>query len=645
MFETIRNNSKIFMGILVLLIVPSFVLFGVDGYSNMADRGTVVATVGNQNITQQEWDANHQQEVDRIRASMPNLDPKMLGSEEARYATLERMLNDRLIALAADKQLLVTSDQRLANYLQQDPSISSLRGPDGKLDMDRYRQLAASQGMTPEMLEARVRRDLSNQQVLASVQSSALASQRQADGALEVFLQQREIQIQRFDPVTFASQVKVTDAELEKFYQAHSERFRSAESADVEYLVLDAAALAKGIQLPEQDVKTYYEQNMQRLSGQEQRRASHILINAAQDAPAADRAKARAKADDLLARLRQDPKAFANLARQNSDDSGSASRGGDLDFFAKGAMVKAFESTAFSLKKGDISEVVESEFGFHIIQLTDIKIPVTPSLEALRPQMEADLRQQLAKRRFAEYAETFSNSVYEEADSFKAVAEKLKLTVSQAQGLMRTPVAGSTDVLSNPKILEALFAEDSVTKRRNTPAIEVGSNTLVSARIVNYRPAAVRALADVKPTVSAQFVQEQALGLVKAHGEAQLLKWKSQPDQANLGAALVVSRDRPQGQAQVLVDSVLRADPTAMPAWLGVELGDQGYAVVRVNKLVPRDSPNAQLQSQSRDQFSRLLGNAEASAYLAYLKAQFKAEIKVAKPKQVMESKKAEVQP
>ena len=421
MFDTIRNNSKILMGLLVVLIIPSFVLFGVDGYSNMSDRGAVVAKVGDIEITQQEWDAMHQQEVDRIRASAPNLDAKLLGSAEARYTSLERMVNDRLIAVVAEKQLLVTSDQRLANYLQQDPSIAGLRGPDGKLDMDRYRQLAASQGMTPEMLEARVRRDLSNQQVLASLQASAVASQRQTDTALQAYLQRREIQIQRFEPATFAAKVQVTDADLEKFYQTQTDRFRSPESADVEYLVLDAASLAKNIQLPEQDIKTYYEQNLQRLSVQEQRRASHILINAAKDAPVAEREKARTKADGLLADVRKDPKSFAQLARKNSDDPGSASNGGDLDFFAKGAMVKSFEDAVFALKKGEISAVVESEFGFHIILLTDIKAPATPSLEAMRPKLEADLREQQAKRQFAELAETFSNSVYEQADTFKPV--------------------------------------------------------------------------------------------------------------------------------------------------------------------------------------------------------------------------------
>ena len=633
MFDTIRNNSKILMGLLVLLIIPSFVLFGVDGYSNMSDRGGVVAKVGDLEITQQEWDAMHQQEVDRIRAATPNLDPKMLGSEEARYASLERMVNDRLIAVAAEKQLLVTSDQRLANYLQQDPSIASLRGPDGKLDMDRYRQLAASQGMTPEMFEARVRRDLSNQQVLSSLQASAVASQRQTDTALQAYLQRREIQIQRFEPAAFAAKVQVTDADLDKFYQTQSERFRSPESADVEYLVLDAAALAKTIQLPEQDVKTYYEQNLQRLAGQEQRRARHILINAAKDAPAADREKARAKAEALLADVRKDPKAFADLARKNSDDPGSAANGGDLDFFAKGAMVKSFEDAAFALKKGDISSVVETEFGFHIIQLTDIKAPAAPSFDSMRPQLEADLREQQAKRQFAELAETFSNSVYEQADTFKPVAEKLKLTIQQAQGLGRAPTPATAGVMANPKVLEALFSEESISKRRNTAAIELGNNTLVSARIVNYRAAAVRPFADVKELVRTQFMLEQAQALAKAEGQARLNAWKAQPAQAQVGNAVVVSRDQTQGQPQAVVDAALRADPSAMPALVGVDLGAQGYAVVRVNKLVPREEPNAQQQAQSREQFARLLGNAEAGAYLAHLRSQFKVEIKVNKPK------------
>jgi peptidyl-prolyl cis-trans isomerase D len=632
MFDSIRNHSKILMGLLFLLVIPSFVLFGMDSYSRFSDQGSPVAKVAGNKITQGEWDAAHQREVERIRASVPNLDPKLLDSAEARYATLERMVNDRVIAAAADKQLLITSDQRLARYLQQDPSIAGLRGADGKLDMERYRQLAASQGMTPEMLEAKVRQDLSAQQVMGGLQQSVVASQSQTDTALNAYLQRREIQIQKWTPADFAAKVQVADADLEKFYQAQSERFRSVESADIEYLVLDTASLQKGISLPEQDLKTYYEQNVQRLAGKEERRASHILINAAKDAPAADRAKAKAKAEELLAAVRKSPKSFADVARKNSQDPGSATKGGDLDFFAKGAMVKAFEDAAFALKKGDISDVVESEFGFHIIELTDIKAPKAPSFESMRPQLEADLRKQQAQRQFAEQAETFSNSVYEQAESFKPTADRLKLTVQKAQGLTRTPAAGAQGVLANAKLLQTLFAEESVSKRRNTAAVEVAPNTLVSARIVAYRPAAVRPFAEVKDEVRRQYVVEKSADLAKAEGQAKLASWKDQAAQAQVGAAVIVSRDQTQGQAQAVVDAVLRADPARLPALVGVDLGTQGFVVARVNKLVPRDASSAQQLAQSRQQMTQLWGQAEGQAYLTYLKQQLKAEILIEKP-------------
>ena len=635
MFDSIRNNSKILMGLLFLLVIPSFVLFGIEGYSQFEDKGAVVAKVDGQKITQSEWDAAHQAEVDRIRASVPNLDPKLLDSAQARYATLDKMVNERLIARASEKQLLVTSDQRLARYLQQDPSIAGLRGADGKLDMERYRQLAASQGMTPEMLEARVRRDLSNQQVLAGLQGSVFATQRQTDMALDAYLQRREIQLKRWAPSDFAAKVEVVDADLQRFYQDKSELFRTVENVDVEFLVLDVAALQAKINLPEQDLKAYYEQNLQRLGGQEQRRASHILINAAKDLPAADKQKARAKAESLLDAVRKAPKTFADVARKNSDDTGSASRGGDLDFFARGAMVKPFEDAAFALQKGDVSDIVESDFGFHIIQLTDIKLPQAPSFESMRPQLEADLRKQQAQRQFAELAETFSNSVYEQSDSLAPVAERLKLTVQKAQGLTLTPAAGAQGVLNNPKLLQAVFSEDALVKRRNTAAVEVASNTLVSARVVTHRPAAVRPFEEVKADVRQLLIQAKSAELAKAEGQARLASWKTDPSQANLGGAVTVSRDQAQTLPQAVMDAALRADPSKMPALMGVDLGAQGYAVVRVNKIVPRPEVNAQQSEQSREQFARLWGQAESQAYLASLKAQFKVEMLAEKPQKM----------
>ena len=404
---------------------------------------------------------------------------------------------------------------------------------------------------------------------------------------------------------------------------------------DVEFLVLDVAALQAKINLPEQDLKAYYEQNLQRLGGQEQRRASHILINAAKDLPAADKQKARAKAESLLAVVRKAPKTFADVARKNSDDTGSANRGGDLDFFARGAMVKPFEDAAFALQKGDVSDIVESDFGFHIIQLTDIKLPQAPSFESMRPQLEADLRKQQAQRQFAELAETFSNSVYEQSDSLAPVGERLKLAVQKAQGLTRTPASGAQGVLNNPKLLQAVFSEDVLVKRRNTAAVEVAPNTLVSARVLAHRPAAVRPFEEVKAEVKQLLIQAKSAELAKVEGQSRLASWKTDPAQANLGSALAVSRDQAQTLPQAVMDAALRADPAKMPALVGVDLGAQGYAVIRVNKILPRPIANAQQSEQSREQFSRLWGQAESQAYLANLKTQFKVEMLAEKPQKM----------
>ncbi len=634
MFDFVRNNTKIMMGLLFLLIIPSFVLFGLEGYSRFDDKGMVVAKVDGQKINQTDWDAAHKSEVDRIRASMPTLDVKLFDTPEAKYATLEKMVRDKVIAAAAQKMHLVASDQRLAKELQQSPAIASLRTPDGKLDMERYKQLVASQGMTPEMFEMQVRADLSNRQVIQGVQASAYATSAQTQTALNAFMQRREVQILNFPAADFFNKVSASDADLQAYYDKNKGKYQSMEMADIEYIVLDIETLRQSITLNEQDLKSYYEQNLQRLSSKEERRASHILITAAKDAPEAEKKAARAKAEELLKVVKAKPASFADVARKNSQDPGSAVRGGDLDFFARGSMVKVFEDAAFSMKKSDISDLVESEFGYHIIQLTDIKAPKAQSFESLRPSLEADLKKQQAQRKYAELAETFSNMVYEQSDSLKPVAEKLKLTIQKANQVPRQPTnpAQAKGILNNPALLQALFNEASLQKQRNTEAIEVAPSTLVSARVVKHQPAATLPFAEVKEFVKRAFTQEKAAELAKAQGEQRLAALKAKTGSDALPNAVVISRENTQRQLPQVVEAALRADPNNLPSVSGVDLGAQGFAVVGVTRVFPPEPENKALMAQAQQQFTQLWGTAETQAYIAQLKTKLKAEILVPKP-------------
>ena len=455
MFDFVRNHKRIMQFLLVLLIFPAFALVGIDGYNSFMDKGAVVATVNGVDITQPEWDNAHRAEAERFRAQAPGLDPKLLDSPQARYGTLERLVRDRVLMAAAQKQMLSASDQRVAEELMQNPTIASLRRPDGSVDKERYRQLLSAQGLSPEMFEANVRADLASRQVVGALGASSLVGKTVAGITLDAFYEKREIQVARFLASEQMANIKPDEAALLAYYNANTAKFKSVEKADVQYVVLDLSVIEKTISLNEQDVKTYFEQNQERLSNNVERRASHILIGAAKDAPAAERDKAKALAQSLRDTLQKSPQQFAELAKKNSQDPGSAAKGGDLDFFGRGAMVKAFEDAAFALNKGEISPLVETEFGFHIIQVTDIKAPQLQTFAQARAGLEADLRREQARKKFAEAAEQFTNLVYEQSDTLKPAADKLKLDIQSAQGVGRMPVAGDKGPLANTKVLAA----------------------------------------------------------------------------------------------------------------------------------------------------------------------------------------------
>ncbi len=636
MFESIRNNSKWLMLVLFLLVIPSFVLVGIDS-SYFSGGSPVVARVDGTDITRDEWDSAHRMEADRLRAQQPGLDAKLLDSPAARYATLERMVRDRVLQVAARKMHLQTSDARLARSLQEIPQIAALRRSDGTLDAQAYRALVGAQGLTPEGFEAMVRRDMAVNQVVGTVIGSSFASTAQANTALDALFQRREVQIARFEPQNFTSQVQVSDADLDAYYQANPVLFQQPETANVEYVVLDLDNVRSGITLAEDDVRTYYQENLSRLKGKEERRASHILLNAPRSAPATEREKTKARAQELLEQVRKDPSSFAAVARQSSDDTSSAAQGGDLGFFAPGAMVKPFEDATFALKKGEISGVVESDFGFHIIQLTDIKAPPQPSFEEVRSELEKELKQQQAQRKFAEVAESFANTAYEQSDSLQPVADKLKLKVQSAKGVTRTPLPGATGPLANAKFLEALFSSDALENKRNTEAVEIGPSQMVAGRIMQYLPARTLPLADVKDRVRQLYVAEKSAELARQEGQKRLEAWKANPASATgLETSVVVSRNQ-SGDQRTLVDAVLSTSAEALPTWVGVDLGAAGYAIAKVVRIVPTEASNAEQTAQRQQQYVQWLSSAEALAYYQMLKDRYKVQIKVPPPNDSLE--------
>ena len=633
MFDFVRKHTRVMQALLFVLIVPSFALLGLDSYNRSQDSGETVARVDGRDISKAEWDNAHTAEVDRLRQQMPQMDAKMFDSAEARYGTLERLVRQRVLAAAVEDAHLMVSDQRVARELQRNELIASLRGPDGKLDIERYRQMLAAQGMTPEGFENSVRADLAVRQVMSGVNDTGHATPAPAGVSVGSYFEKREAQLARFNPPDYKAKVEPTDAELEAYYKANPKLFQAPEQANIEYVVLDLPAVQQGLTVNEQELKGYYEQNAARLSGQEERRASHILVTVPKNAPAAEKEKAKARAEQLLAEVKKNPDSFAEVAKKNSQDPGSAPQGGDLDFFRRGAMTKPFEDAAFALKlKGEISPLVESEFGYHIIRLTDLKAPKQRSFEEVRPELETELKKQMAQRKYAESAESFSNGVYEQSDSLKPVADKLKLEIRTAQAVSREPAPGAVGALANARFLQALFGPDAVERKRNTEALEIGPNQMVSGRITQHTPARTRPFAEVKAQVRERVVADKAAELARKEGQEKLAAWKANPAAATLPAPVTLSRQDAARHPRPVIEAALRADPATLPAWVGVDLGAEGFAVLKVLKVLPREAPAPEQARQEVGQYTRAWTAAETMAYYESLKSRFKARIDVPKP-------------
>jgi peptidyl-prolyl cis-trans isomerase D len=624
MFELIRKHIRWLLGFVLLLIIPSFVFFGVDGYSRMTDgTGAAVAEVDGQSITRAEWDFEHRRVVERRMRENPQTDLASLDTPEARRATLDGMVRQRVLLAAANRLNLIPADPRLQRLFVTDPQFAELRNPDGTVNRD----LLALQGLSSEAFVQRLRQDLALQQVVRGVLDTALLPERLAAQAVEPLLQRREVQIERFDPQAFRSRVQVTDEALQAYHQANEASFRTVEEADIEYVVLDLEALSRDITVAEEELQRYYEQNISRYTRAEERRASHILVSASSDQSAAERQQARERAEALLAEVRRSPAGFAALARRSSEDPGSAPQGGDLDWFGRGGMVKPFEDAVYAMQAGEVSNLIETEFGFHIITLTGVRGGERTPYAQVRGQIESEVKQGLAQRRYAEAAEQFTNTVFEQSDSLAPVVEKLGLERRTAT-VQRMAAPGAEGALASARLLEAVFGSDALVNKRNTDAVEVGSSRLASARVLAHRPARAQPLDEVRELVRERVIARDSAALARSEGEQRLAALREKPEET-LPIQVTMSRMLSQGAPRELMDAVLGADATQLPSLTGVDLGDGGYLVVRVVRLLPHE-PMPGGDEPLRQQLAQAWANAETDAYLDALKSRYQASVKPA---------------
>ncbi len=624
MFDSIRKHQRILQFILLLLIFPAFVFFGVSGYDKFLSDDDNVAKVDGVMVTRQEFDQSMRRQLDQLRQVVGDqVDARMLDTPAARNEVLDGLIAQRVLQREASAHHLGVSDAKLRSTILD---IPGLKKPDGSFDMERYQTLLKAQGLNEGMFENQMRRDLSLQILPEAASQSAFLPKSVVTRLIALQEETREVRELVLKPGDFADKIKLSDEQIKQYYDTNALDFETRESARIEYLILSAADLAQQVVVTEDELRAYYTQNKARYATPEQRQASHILVRLEPGASDADRKAALAKAQSLLAQARSSAD-FAALAKAQSQDPGSAPQGGDLGLFARDTMVKPFADAAYAMKVGDISDVVESEFGLHIIKLTAIQPGGEKPFEAVRASIETEIKRQQATKRFTEAAEAFTNLVYEQSDSLKAAADRFKLKIQSADAVDRKPgAAAPKSPLTNPKLLTALFSAESVKTKRNTEAIEVGGNTLVSARIVEHRPAQKKPLDSVRAEVMAKLTAQESRRLAREAGEARLksLQGGEQPA-AGLSELRKVARSGAPQIAPDALEPVYRAPAGKLPAWVGVALSNGDFGLYQVLKVTPPSAETiAKQRAQYETQLVQVVSQQDFSNYLESLKARAK---------------------
>lgn len=618
MFDLVSKHKKLVQIVLFVIFLP-FAFFGIDSYFRGGGVGQAVARVGDYSISQEEFSRALRERQEALqRMTQGRVDPAMLDNPELRYATLDSLIQRRLLLDGALRVGVTVSEERLKDIIGR---LQLFQDETGQFSLARYEQYVKSEGMTPVMFEARLRQDIILQQFTDGYADTTIVPRAVVERLARLSGQQRELSQYVLAPEKFMKQVKLDAGAGKQYYDANPAEFRIPDQVRVEYLALSAELLQQQAQPDPAEAKKYYEANRSQFEVKESRQAAHIFVSADAGSGAEARQKARARAEKIHQQLQKAPAGFAEMAKKDSEDPGSAANGGDLGTIGRGSMkdVPEFEAALYQLKPGEISAPVETRLGYHIIRLTAVRPAQSKGLDEVRGQIEQELRKQLAGRRFAELADGFNNVVYEQSESLKPAAELIK-TAPQVSGWI-TRLRAAEPLLNNPRLLTAVFSDEVLRNKRNTEAIEVAPGTLVAARVVEHRPESVQPFEEVRAALEKRIALRAAGRLAVEEGRrllGELTQGKSV--QIAWSAPQIASRAEFKNIPEPVVRQAFRLDTSKLPAYAGVENPQVEYTLVRVSRVQEAGDLPPEKAGELAGALRRVLAQEVMAAYVAALK-------------------------
>lgn len=623
MFDFVNRKKRIVQIIMALAVLP-FLFWGVESYRDKGDDGFVAIVEGDK-ISRREFEQALRDHHERVRGMLgANFDSSLLDNFEVRNSVLERLVQQRLIQSEAEKNGFVVLDSQLIKTIQDIQAFQK----DGKFSKQQYEDLLRAQGLTPALFESRVRKELMIQQLMDGYSENAFAPGMVAKKVSYLSEVQREVSQSIIKEEQFFSEIQPDELEIKAYYDKNQANFHLSERVRVEYVVLSLADVAKKEVISDEAIEVYYAEHLSDFVQPEERKASHILVSIAADASSENKQAAREKAQKVLEQVKQNPEQFAEIAKEFSDDPGSASSGGDLGFFGRGVMVKSFEEQIFSMQINEISDIVETDFGFHVIQLTDIKAEKKPELQEVREQIEQQLKTQAAGKIFGEISEDFSNMVYEQNENLQAVADKLGLTINKSDWISKD--GAELSILSNDRLLSAIFSSDTIVSQKPTEAIEVEADTFASARVIEHQPEAIQPLTVVEAQIVEALKKQMARAKAAEIGQKKLVQLQQAVshdiEEIIWDEPKLISYMQSHDMNSEELRAVFKADTKKLPAYIGLESPD-GFTLLRVNRVIEPSAMEQEKLDIFKKQLQQMITQEETMAYLSGLRKQYDVKI------------------